>query len=194
MNFRATLEENKLSPSTVNRRLGSLRSFIKWINRHSLQCPIDHKMIVIEKPKVATDFEATRTELNSLGFKPDLETAKGLCHRLIMLMIYNLGLNRSEVVMIKISDLADKGVWVTGRKGVRRLARLDDETSSCIEMYRKKVSLSSDDFLIQTDPPHRNTIPMDASTVYRIIQRYTSSSGSNLSPRPVDWLPVLTRQ
>lgn len=183
--YKEVMLNEGLSHATINRRMGCLRTFFKWANSKKLNTLINPKLITIEKnaPAEIEDTVSIAEGLSNLGFRPDVTTLKGLCHRLIMLMIYNLGLNRSQIVLIKLSDLEGNGLWVIGRNNIRRFVQIDDETRACIETYRSKFPLLPTDYLIHTDPPYKNAKPMDGSTIYRIIQRYSAGDNSTLSPR-----------
>jgi site-specific recombinase XerD len=192
--YRDHLIERSLSSATINRRLVCIRSFIKWAVAARL---MDHNPLdTIKLPKVQTESPTVAfddEEVLKMIHAPDITTHKGRTHRLIMVMLFNLGLRRSELVNIKLFQLfQDRGHMVLrihGKGDKVRLIPLNSHVQSEIMDYlnhlkERGIEMGSEDFLLQTEIRHKNIRPMDGSTIYRVIERYALSLGINKSVSP----------
>jgi integrase/recombinase XerD len=192
--YRDHLMEKGLASATINRRLVCIRSFIKWavaarLMDHNPLDTIKLPKVQTESPTVAFDDEEVLRMINA----PDLKTHKGKTHRLIMVLLFNLGLRRSELVNIKLFQLfQDRGHMVLrihGKGDKVRLVPLNSVVQGEIHVYldhlrSKGIELGGEDFLLQTELGKRNQTPMDGSTIYRVINRYAKNLGINKSVSP----------
>lgn len=192
--YRDHLLERGLSSATVNRRLVCIRSFMKWaVAARMIEFnPLDTvklPKVQTESPTVAFDDEEVLRMINA----PDEKTHKGRTHRVIMVMLFHLGLRRSELTNLKRHQVVeDRGHWVLrihGKGDKVRLIPLNsvvyEEVGSYIaSMKDNGVELGPEDFLLQTDLKSKNDRPMDGSTIYRIINRYARDLGINKSVSP----------
>lgn len=194
--YRDELIERTLAPATINRRLVAIRSFVKWSIASRLMDynPLD----TVKLPKVQTvsptvafdDLEVVR-----MISSPDLTEFTGRRDRLAMVLLFNLGLRRSELVNIKMLDIySDRGhdvLRVHGKGDKTRLIPLSDYVLMEIKSYidaleTRGVLLDADDFLIQTidTPGLKNQIPIDGSTIYRMIDKYAHRLGIDKKVSP----------
>jgi site-specific recombinase XerD len=192
--YRDHLIERNLASATINRRLVCIRSFIKWavaarLMDHNPLDTIKLPKVQTESPTIAFDDQEVVKMINA----PDLKTHKGRTHRLIMVMLFNLGLRRSELINIKMSQFFnDRGhvvLRIHGKGDKVRLIPLNqfvyDEVLAYTDHLRDHgVDLEGDDFLLQTEINHKNERPMDGSTIYRVIEKYALSLGINKAVSP----------
>lgn len=192
--YRDHLMERGLASATINRRLVCIRSFIKWavaarLMDHNPLDTIKLPKVQTESPTVAFDDEEVVQMINA----PDTKTHKGRTHRLIMVMLFNLGLRRSELVNIKLFQLfEDRGHMVLrihGKGDKVRLVPLNayvqDEIKNYLDHLRSQgVDMGGEDYLLQTDLGSKNDRPMDGSTIYRVIERYAQGLGINKAVSP----------
>lgn len=192
--YRDHLMERGLASATVNRRLVCIRSFIKWavaakLMDHNPLDTIKLPKVQTESPTVAFDDEEVLRMINA----PDTKTHMGRTHRLIIVMLFNLGLRRSELVNIKLFQLfQDRGHMVLrihGKGDKVRLVPLSQNVQAEIRSYLDHlqsagVDMGGEDYLLQTDVTKKNTRPMDGSTIYRVIERYAKNLGINKAVSP----------
>jgi site-specific recombinase XerD len=192
--YRDELFEREYSSATINRKLVAIRSFIKWSMALKL---IDHNPLdIVKLPKVETEAPTVAFddhEVVAMIQAPDLSSRKGQMHKLVIHILFTLGLRRSELVNIKIKDITkERGHYVLKIKGKGNKIRflpLSPDVTSAIKQYMDamasfNISFEKDDFLIQSVHKGKNTKPMDGSTVYRIIQKYSKSCGINKNVSP----------
>jgi len=192
--YRDHLMEKGLASATVNRRLVCIRSFIKWavssrLMEHNPLDTIKLPKVQTESPTVAFDDDEVILMINT----PDLSTHRGRTHRLVMVLLFNLGLRRSELTHIRLQDFyQERGHFVLriyGKGDKIRLIPINDHVYKEVQNYinhlkDEAIELLPSDFLLQTDIRKKNTKPMDGSTIYRTIQNYAHKLGINKSVSP----------
>lgn len=187
--YRDHLAERKLAAATINRRLVCIRSFVKWSVASKLMeyNPLD----AIKLPKVQTETPTVAfddTEVVDMINAPDITTHRGRTAKLAMVLLFNLGLRRSELSHIKLSDIVeDRGhtvLNITGKGNKVRRIPLSSNVASEIALYVNQLNLTKTEYMLQTEELSRNTKPIDGSTIYRIISKYVKQVGINkqLSP------------
>lgn len=192
--YRDHLMEKGLASATVNRRLVCIRSFIKWavaarLMDHNPLDTIKLPKVQTESPTVAFDDQEVLLMINA----PDIKTHMGRTHRLIMVMLFNLGLRRSELVNIKLFQLfQDRGhtvLRIHGKGDKVRLVPLSEYVQTEIQAYldhlkNQGIEMGGEDYLLQTEISKKNERPMDGSTIYRVIERYAKGLGINKTVSP----------
>lgn len=187
--YRDELIENGYSSSTINRKLVAIRSFMKW----SMSCKlVDYNPLdIVKLPKVQTESPTLAfddKEVLDMLSAPDLSTKKGHMHKLVIFLLFSLGLRRSELVNIRVGDFyQDRGHYVLkirGKGNKDRHLPLQTEVLQGIKLYTDAmagfgIQFEPEDYLIQSNNNGKNERPMDGSTVYRIIERYAKKCGIN---------------
>lgn len=182
--YRDDMIERGLASATINRRLVCIRSFMKWSLAAKL---IDHNPLdIVKLPKVETENPTLAFddhEVVAMINAPDLTTRTGLQHRMVLVMLFTLGLRRSELVTIKLKDFyTERGHHVLKIRGKGNKERhlpinqfvYNELTNYVNGLLEHRIELNSEDYLIQSHPKFKNDIPMDGSTVFRIIEKYKS--------------------
>ena len=192
--YRDHLIEKQYSSATINRKLVAVRSFIKW----SMACKlIDYNPLdIVKLPKVQTESPTIAfddKEVVQMIKAPDLTTKKGHLHKLVLHMLFSLGLRRSELTNIKLSDIyQERGHYVLkikGKGGKERHLPLNPDVINALKEYMDAmasfgVQFDNDDYLLQSTVKGKNTKPMDGSTVYRIIEKYAKICNINKKVSP----------
>lgn len=192
--YRDHLLERGLASATINRRLVCIRSFMKWavaakLTDHNPLDTVKLPKVQTESPTVAFDDEEVMKMINA----PDLATHRGRTHRLVMVLLFNLGLRRSELTQIKMHHISmDRSHFILsihGKGDKTRLIPLNENVYSEIASYRAGlkddgVELLAEDYLLQTELKVKNERPMDGSTIYRVIEKYAHALGINKAVSP----------
>ncbi|MGE3608082.1 MAG: tyrosine-type recombinase/integrase [Bacteriovoracaceae bacterium] len=192
--YRDHLLEKGMASATINRRLVCIRSFMKWSLAARL---IDHNPLdTVKLPKVQTETPTVAfedDEVVKMINAPDLSTHKGHTHRLIMVLLFHLGLRRSELTHIKMHHFSqDRGhtiLTIHGKGDKVRLIPLNAQVSKEINFYTEYLKdngiiLMPEDYLLQTEIKIKNLKPIDGSTIYRVIEKYAQKLGINKSVSP----------
>jgi integrase/recombinase XerD len=193
--YRDHLRERGLASATINRRLVAIRSFMKWavaakLASHNPLDTIKLPKVQTESPTVAFDDDEALRMINA----PDTREFRGRVHRLILVLLFNLGLRRSELTGIKLlSFVEDRGHQVLRVQGkgdkIRTIplsSRVQGEIADYLAFLREThgIELAFDDYLLQSSFRERNKGPMDGATVWRVIERYTKELGIEKSVSP----------
>jgi integrase/recombinase XerD len=192
--YRDHLMEAGYSSATLNRKLVAIRSFIKWAMAAKL---IDHNPLdIVKLPKVQTETPTvafTDEEVMMIINSPDLNTAKGYTHRFAMIMLFSLGLRRSELAGIRVKDIYQERnhyvLKITGKGNKHRHLPVQPQLMLELQNYlnalaKVSIQLSPDDYLIQSLGKTKNAKPIDGSTIYRIIVKYAKVCGINKQVSP----------
>ncbi len=180
--YRDMLIDKKLTSATITRKLVSIRSFIKWSMAQRLieYNPLD----IVKLPKVQTEMPTIAfddKEVIDMINAVDTETKKGAMHKLVLTMLFSLGLRRSELTHIKFKDIyKERGHYVLeihGKGNKTRLLPLSKSIIACLSEYSESminfgIYFEPNDYLIQSSLKGKNTKPTNGSTIYRIIEKY----------------------
>ena len=141
------LKEKKLAPTSVIRKIASLRGFFKWANAVKI---IDkNPASTLEQPKVPQRLPKviSVSEIEQL-LKSNLTPLQ----HVIMELLYSCGLRVSELVNLKISDidLASKYVRCFGKGSKERLIPMGDVAKNVIKEYLLSRELIIKNFGLET--------------------------------------------
>lgn len=126
------LHEKKYSPTSIMRKIASLRVFFKWAcaNEKTKSNPT----LTLEQPKIPQKLPKVMTaeEINSI-LNQDLSKL----HRVIIELLYGCGLRVSELVNLKINDYDLNGKYLecTGKGSKDRIVPLGKKAISAIKNY-----------------------------------------------------------
>ncbi len=173
----ASLKENKNSAKTINRKISSLKSFFKYYLRTGEleQTP----MATIISPKtpkrlpVYVEQKDTETLFNHVAF-PD--TWNGQTERLILAILYNTGMRRSELITLKEGQVntAANSIKVLGKGNKERVIPVSAILIKDINNYvaQKARTLEQPDraYLLVNDKGQK----LSATFVYKAVKKYLS--------------------
>jgi len=161
-----------LSPSSVNRKLSSLKSFFKYLVRRGelSDNPIRH----VAGPKTGRPLPCFIREKeidNLLDGDSFGDSFEGVRNRLILEMLYETGIRRSELVNIKLSDVDFElqHIKVTGKRNKQRIIPFAERLKGLMTMYLdKRKEIVNDDnhwFFVR-----KNEKPLSSAIIYNIVR------------------------
>lgn len=185
--YRDDLIENGYSSATINRRLVAIRSFIKWAMACKL---IDYNPLdVVKLPKVQTESPTLAfddKEVLAMINAPDTSNISGASHKLCIILLFSLGLRRSELVNIRVDDIYQErkhwAVKIRGKGGKDRHLPLASQVLGAIKEYTDAmaafgVQFAPGDFLITSQKTQHKNVAVNGSTIYRMIEKYAKQCG-----------------
>lgn len=128
------LREQKYSPSSVVRKIASMRGFFKWFcaNDYGVKNPTQ----TLERPKLPKRLPKVMTidELNTI-LNADLNKEE----KLIVELLYGCGLRVSELVNLKLSniDIKSKYIQCYGKGSKERVVPFGKKAKEALEKYLK---------------------------------------------------------
>lgn len=185
LRYQASLKP-PIAPSTVQRKLSSLRSLLKYLKARGRGPKSDLPSTGgIRKPKTLPK-ALTMAELKALLEAPDLSKASGIRDRAIMELIYGGGLRVSEVVDLRMEqlDLDSASLTVTGKREKTRWVPLPAETVQWLERYlrdaRPRLLVRASALVMLSE----RGLPLRRQTVFLRLQRYAQLAGLQHSIGP----------
>ena len=133
------LDEQHMSASSVNRKLSALRSFYKYLRRVGRVSINPMEKVVAPKKKRPLPYFVRESEMDKLlELTAEDRSFKGIRDRLILMMFYETGIRRAELLgMTDASvDLKAKQIKVTGKRNKQRIVPFGKELESEINAYR----------------------------------------------------------
>lgn len=181
------LIENKITATSVNRKISSLKSFYKFLlktKQISINPLLKHKSLKTTK-KIQIPFSEKELQdvfdLNS--FANDFE---GIRNQLIIELFYTTGMRRAEMINLALHnvDTAQKTIKVVGKRNKERILPLLSCTAELIEVYKRERNqlqlVSEKDVLILSKSGKK----VSESFVYRLINEYFSTVSQKTKKSP----------
>ena len=184
-NWIVSLVNVNISNRTINRKVSSLKSFYKFLQKTKEidQNPLaKHKALKVSK-RIQVPFSEKEINevLNYLGREVDFESLR---NKLIVELFYSTGIRRSELINIKISDIdfANDIVKVLGKRNKERYIPLLKSVQETLAQYieaREEINMNQS-YLFLTK---KGKIIYD-TLVYRVINNYFSRVSSKVKKSP----------
>ena len=174
------LTEQKISPTSIRRKIQSLRAYFKFLVKRGEIKGNPASSIALPKPGRRLPAIATHVDIES-----SLEQTSTLLETLILEMLYGCGLRRSELLGINDPDINpySKELKILGKGNKHRVIPLPDRLLARIKEWQQERDRLYPDLgeprpLIVT----RNG-RMSASTLYKIVRKaLQGSSAEKKSP------------
>ncbi|QHT68298.1 tyrosine-type recombinase/integrase [Rhodocytophaga rosea] len=170
-----SLVEEKRTPTSVNRKIATLRTFFKFLLRRNI---ISHDpMLKVKALKVNkalpqfVDEQSLNQLLDTFEFTDDFA---GTRDKLVMELLYGSGMRLAEMISLQESDVStyEQTIKVTGKRNKQRIIpiskRLIDLINTYIQSKKNTFFNNHSSFLIVTDQGE-TIYPM---MVYRIVRKY----------------------
>ena len=164
-----------LSNRTINRKISSLKSFYKFLqktNQIEVNPLSQHKSLKIEK-RVQVPF--TSKEINSVIRQIEVDNDFiSTRDKLIVELFYSTGIRRAELINIKLRDISfsDATIKVLGKRNKERYVPLLKSVVQTLEKYlelKKNFSIGLEELFIT-----KKGNKIYETLVYRVINSYFS--------------------
>jgi len=175
------LRETKYSPSSVMRKIASLRGFFKWLCASEI-C-IQNPTLTLEQSKIPRKLPKIMSisEIENI-FRADLTPIQ----MLIIELLYGCGLRVSELVNLKTNNIDMSGNYLkcSGKGSKERLVPFGKKAKEALSEYfghryllLKKYNLDSKNLLISDDGRFLNR-----QDIYNFIHEQGKRINKNISP------------
>lgn len=180
-----SLVEQNISNRTINRKVSSLKTFYKFLQKtqqikvHPL---IKHKALKVQK-KVQVPF--TEKEVNEvIDIIENDDDFVAVRNKLIVELFYSTGIRRIELINLKLNDvnLQDKTIKVLGKRNKERFLPLLPSVSETLVKYlalRKSFNTQVCELLVTT-----KGYKIYETLVYRTIISYFSQVSTKVKKSP----------
>ena len=170
-----SLLESGISARSVNRKLSALKSFSKYLIREGLlkSNPLERVL----KPKMSKripsflDQEKLNHALDTFDFGNNYI---GIRNQIIIEILYQTGIRRSELVGLKISsiDFEENNIRITGKRNKERIIPIGSDLSARIKTYlelRDKIFNGNPEESLFLTPGGK---PIYPKLVYRLVNQF----------------------
>ena len=175
------LHDEKLSPSSVIRKIASLRGFFKWLcaNEYIKTNPA----LTIEQPKIPKRLPKVVSvhEIEEI-LNQDLSKIQSV----ILELLYGCGLRVSELVNLKVTDINIKAKYLecTGKGSKERIVPIGKKAIAALKKYLPKLTFTVNKFHIETarlliDEDGRELTRQD---IYNFISEQGKKIHKHISP------------
>ncbi len=187
--FVADLYDRKLSKSSIERKISTLKSFFKYLHQKSYIEDNPARLLKFPKKEKYLPQVFNIDDMFTLLDLPNKSTPQGLRDALILELMYATGVRVSELVGLSMQDVDINGgrIRVKGKGKKERIVPLADEVCDMIREYYKvmpeivaKERFITDDALIINKLGAR----MSDRNVRRIVENYLKLAGL-----PIDFSP-----
>ena len=167
----ANLFENGVQPRSINRKISTLKTFFKYLEREEL---IEvNPMLKIVGPKTSKGLPlfVKENEIKLLLEEVVFESGFiGKRDKLIIEIFYLTGMRLTELINIKITDIDfhNKSIKVIGKRNKERIIPLSNSIINSIELFISEFDLK--DFLITNSKGNK----VYSKLVYRVVRKYLS--------------------
>lgn len=170
------LLDEQVAAVSVNRKLSSLKSFFKFLMKQGVVSVNPLRLITGPKTRKPLPYFVKDGEMEALldegGFDEDFE---GVRNRLILEMLYDTGVRRSELVGMKNVDIDWEAMQlrVNGKRNKQRLIPfaegLKDLMRAYTEIRNREVGAESEWFFVR-----KNGAALSVGMVYHIVKNKLS--------------------
>lgn len=179
------LVESKVSNRSVNRKISSLKSFYKYLQKIKIiqNNPLSsHKALKTSKKiQVPFSIKEVNEVLSNIETEDSFESTR---NKLIVALFYSTGMRRTELIQLKMNSInfSEKQLKVIGKRNKERLLPLLPSVLKSMHNYIKQRDLidTSEDYLFLTSKGNK----LYETLVYRIINNYFSNVSSKLKKSP----------
>jgi integrase/recombinase XerC len=186
-NFLARLDEHHYSPATMARKIATLRSFYRWMEKVSLIST--NPMVLIRTPRQTKRLPKAIgvDQVERLLAAPDDTDLLGARDRAILETLYSTGIRVSELVGINRGDIDDsnEALIVRGKGRKERIVPLGSHALAALRHYMKMldgahIGMASGALAPDPDSPlfiNKHGTRLSTRSVRRKVSKYLVTAG-----------------
>jgi integrase/recombinase XerC len=173
----AELIQDKNKETSVNRKLSSLKSFFKFLQKEGKISVNPAKSVkTLKQPTRTPDFVTENEILKLLDNLPHPADFFEMRDILIFEIFYSTGMRRSELVNLKPEDVDfySQSIKVLGKGKKERIIPVHQELLNKIKTYTEAKNIHQESTLEKYMFLSKKQKQIDPKTVYNIIKKYLS--------------------
>jgi integrase/recombinase XerC len=184
-NWIVSLVNANISNTSINRKVSSLKSFYKFLQKTDLRedNPLSkHRALKLAK-KVQVPFTAREIDavIQNISKEQDFDSLR---NKLIVELLYSTGIRRAELINMKEVDvnISDRTIKVLGKRNKERFVPILSSVLETLNQFLKlkAVNTFNSEFLFITSKGNK----LYETLVYRIINSYFSHVSSKVKKSP----------
>ena len=179
--YLAQLRTNKYRPRTMARKLSSLRSFFRFLNREGYLK--ENPAVLIMSPKLDKQLPKFLSEKEMTEFieAPLIDNEYGKRDRAILETLYSTGIRVSELVGLDIDhvDLISNIAKVEGKGKKERLVPIGNKAVEAIKDYLDQRKIKSNTMFL-----NKNGGRLSAHGVFEMVNKYIKQISLDIHVSP----------
>jgi integrase/recombinase XerC len=181
------LSDSKMAPSSINRKMASLKSFYKFLlktKQIEINPFVKHKSLKTPK-QVQIPF--SEKEINLLFETQFLESDfDSIRNRLVVELLYSTGIRRAELINLELNavDFYVKTIKVLGKRNKERIIPLLSSTIEIVALYLKKRNEIDNIICPEKLILSKKGNKISETFVYRLINDYFGSISEKVKKSP----------
>ncbi|MDA0803426.1 MAG: tyrosine recombinase XerC [Planctomycetota bacterium] len=188
--YLAQMAHQNYSPATIARKIATLRSFHKWLERAGMIAK--NPMTVIRTPRQPRRLPKAITvdQVEALLHAPEGGDTLGLRDRAILETMYSTGVRVSEVVALNMGDLQlqERQLRVRGKGKRERIVPLGNQAAEALQVYIARLEV--DRGAPTPDAPlfvNKHATRLSSRSVRRKVSKYLKIAGLDpaISPHTI---------
>lgn len=176
------------APSTVVRKFSAVKSFLSFLASEGTIIMNPAVNLRVPKARTISPTEAfDDSDVAKVLNKADVHDFSGSMHRIALILLFNIGLRRSELINLRLDSFREhrgiKFLSIIGKGDKCRIVPLTPLVSEELNAYLLRYEdvtgreLDPKDFLLQSDPKEKNSKAVSPSTIYRMVKQYAREAG-----------------
>lgn len=170
-----SLLEDEISTTTINRKISTLKTFFKYLQKNEIIDKNPLLKIITPKTKKSLPVFVNEKEIYNLfeniTFRNNLEEIQ---NKLILELLYSTGIRLSELIEIKINsiDLNNLTIKVLGKRNKERIIPISNNLKKEIENFlelRLEIDSNYNNLFLT-----KNNKKLYPKFVYRLVNNYLS--------------------
>jgi integrase/recombinase XerC len=183
----ASLKQNKITSKTINRKISTLKSFFKYHLR--LKNIVSSPMATTSSLKVSRRLPSfiEQNEIKKLFNEIDFpSTWKGKTDFLILEILYQTGIRRSELINLKVQHVEKSSatIKVLGKGNKERLVPVNNQLLQLIENYLADKRKECPDSLGIYVFENKKGKTLDPKYIYNTVKSYLAQVSTNHGKSP----------
>ena len=171
------LDAQKLTAASVNRKLSTLRTFFKYLRMMEWVEVNPMEKVVGPKKKRPLPYFVREAEMDRLlEMMADDATFRGVRDRLILMMFYETGIRRAELLGMTDADVdvSARQIKVTGKRNKQRIVPFGEELEGEVRKYKDIRSASFETATFPTFFVTEKGAAMNAGQVTKVVNENLS--------------------
>jgi integrase/recombinase XerC len=178
--FLAYLAESNYSPATMARKIATLRSFCRWLERNGVIDSNPMTLIRTPRQKKRLPKAINVEQVEQLLSAPNDKTLLGARDRAILETLYSTGIRVSELVGINFGDIDETGqaIIIRGKGRKERIVPLGSHAMAAIEHYLQMMNTHN--VTNETGEPvfiNKHNTRLSTRSVRRNVSKYLEKVG-----------------
>jgi integrase/recombinase XerD len=174
------LYDRGLNESTITRHRVSIRQFIKYLYDEELIQENVAKNIRGGRKELRIPKFIKEKEVEAILSQPNQASLLGLRDAAMLELMYATGMRVTELVLLRMEELRDGWLQVTGKRGKQRIIPYTEKSGQLVREYLSQRAVPNSPFVFLSS----HGKPMTRQNFWGRVKKYTQMAGIQQSVSP----------